>query len=170
MGACILLRWKAVCSLIICPAYVLVCSGARPWCRWGRLWWLGADACCSPACIYSVTVTQVAPGDGRVPESTKELAQSREQRCLSRDTAPDLAGDDLMKGLGAFCCSINLVNAILSSVFLIDLLACKQVCWTAAFPEHPCPASDVSRPQDYTGNYCWEAKKVPRILACPVQH
>lgn len=140
MGACMVLRQKAPCSLLSCPANMLVYIWAELLCRPGSL---SCSVLCS-VCFSSLAMAEVAPAHGRggghrAPGSSWKIETG------SRDTNASLVGHNLGRGLETLCCSTNSVNDILSPVFSTDLLAHVANVLNCFFPRTAKPLPWISQ-------------------------
>lgn len=88
----------------------------------------------------------------------------------STDTNTGPVGDNLGRGLGSFCCSINSVNDILSSVFSTDLLAHVASVLNCFFPRIASPCLGYLKTSGLCRQILLGIKKVPKIFGCSVQH
>lgn len=129
-------------------------------------WCLEADVCCGH---LQSNRDRGGPRWWYSARRHQGLLQSREQRCVSRDTNSGLAGGNLRKGLGSFCCNINSVNAMLSSAFPIDLLAYVASVLNHFFPRTYLPILWYLKTSGLCRLLLLGSKKVPQILGCSIQ-
>lgn len=128
-------------SQLLCAVAVCV-STAWPWQRWPQLMGKGHKA----------------------PGSSWKVGM------CSRDTNTGLAGDNLGRGLGTFCCNINSVNDILLSIFSTELLAHVAGVLNCCFPRTANPCLGYLKTSGLCRQLLLGSKKVPKIFGCPMQH